>query len=165
MTRLAIVPLMLLLGCLTGDKPRYSDRTKDVLSKSTKVEVFRIDGKNFKEKKEGEERIGGYPVTAKGKGRDQDFAKKLTAILLDETTYTDQFAKCYWPGVVFRVWKDKEAVDVIICFKCGNFYCGPPASDVRENGSFSGSPRRADLVRLAKEAFPDDKEIQALEEK
>jgi hypothetical protein len=38
-------------------------------------------------------------------------------------------------------------------------------ASVRENGSFKGSPRREDLVRLAKETFPDDKEIQALEEK
>jgi hypothetical protein len=31
-----------------------------------------------------------------------------------------------------------------------------------ENVTFGGSPRHDDLVRLAKQAFPDVKEIQAL---
>ena len=55
-------------------------------------------------------------------------------------------------------------MDVIICFRCGNFYYGPPTDWAKENACFRGSPRTGDLVRLAKEAFPDDEKIQALKE-
>jgi hypothetical protein len=94
----------------------------------------------------------------------KDFANKLADILSNEQTYTNEFAQCFWPGVAFRVWKDQQGVDVLICFKCGNFYCGPSKEMVRENAAFHGSPMRSQLVRLAKEAFPDDKEIQSLKE-
>ena len=66
------------------------------------------------------------------------------------------------PGVGFRVWKDDQAVEILICFGCNNLYCGPPTNRARENAAFGSSPRRSYLVRLAKEAFPDDKAIQRL---
>ena len=51
----------------------------------------------------------------------------------------------------------------MICFKCHNFYIGPLTDKpVMENASFSGSRNASRLLRLAKEAFPDDKEIHEL---
>jgi hypothetical protein len=54
--------------------------------------------------------------------------------------------------------------DAVLCFNCSNFYCGPKTTQAQENASFADSPAAAALVRLAKEAFPDDKEIQGLKE-
>jgi hypothetical protein len=67
--------------------------------------------------------------------------------------------------VGFRAWKEEEAVDVLICFTCDNLYCGPPTDQAKENAGFRGSPRRDDLLQLAKEAFPEDAEIQSLPHK
>lgn len=164
---LVAMPIMLLFGsgCASAKK-RFDDKTVAILSGATKVEVFRLDGTNYleseKETKPNEKRMGGFLVTAQRKDQDKDFAAKLTNILFDERTYSKTFAKCFWPGVAFRVWKDQTFIEVLICFKCDNFYCGPPQERTLENASFWGSPVRSDLVGLAKKAFPDDKEIQAL---
>jgi hypothetical protein len=67
--------------------------------------------------------------------------------------------------VAFRVYQGGDCVDLVICFTCDNFYLGPRSDKlVMENASFVGSPNNARLVRLAKEAFPEDKEVQGLAE-
>jgi hypothetical protein len=160
--------LLLLLGC-GGNKGRLDGRTAAVFAGATKVEVFRIDGRNDPPGptpiRPGDPTVGGYAILARGYDQGQEFAAKLADILADDKTYTDKYAKCFWPGVAFRVWKGEDRMDVIICFKCGNFYVGPPTDQrVMENASFSESPNTGRLVRLAKEAFPDDEEVQALKE-
>ncbi|HTU88524.1 MAG TPA: hypothetical protein VMF69_00365 [Gemmataceae bacterium] len=159
---------LLLLGCSAG-KGRPDGRTAGILAGATKVEVFRIDGRNDPPDptpiKPGDPTVGGYAILARGHDQRQEFAAKLRDILTDNKTYTNNFVNCFWPGVAFRVWKGEDSVDVIICFKCGNFYLGPPTDKrVMETASFNGSPNTSRLVQLAKEAFPDDKEVQALEE-
>jgi hypothetical protein len=161
------LPLLILWHLAT--RPPLDDRTKAILAGATRVDVFRTDGMNGplekKPRAPGEMRIGGFLVTARGQDQGKEFAARLADILFARGTYSwGGSAACFWPGIAFRVWKDEEAVDVLICFKCENFYCGPPTEATMENASFNGSRRRADLVRLAKEAFPDDTEIQELEE-
>ena len=41
-------------------------------------------------------------------------------MMLDDKTHFGDAARCFQPGVAFRIWRDKEAVDVVICFKCTN---------------------------------------------
>jgi hypothetical protein len=165
---LVAVALLLLLGCGTG-KHRLDGRTAGILAGATKVEVFRIDGRNDPPDptpiKPGDPTVDGYAILARGKDQNREFASKLTDILTDDKTYTDIHAACFWPGVAFRLWKGEQSVDVIICFHCDNFYLGPPTDKrVMENASFGGSPNRVRLVRLAKEAFPDDEEVQELKD-
>jgi len=166
---IALASILLLVGCGRG-KDRFDSPTKDILTNATKVEVFRIAGEEHPDQPlpaaEANKRIGGFRVIAQGPDLGNEFAYKLAEVLFDKTTWTEDFAKCFWPGIAFRIWKNNEAVDVLICFKCDNLYCGPSSDKgVRENASFWHSPRRTDLLRLAKEAFPDDQEIQALEDK
>jgi hypothetical protein len=136
---------------------------------ATKVEVFRIDGEGEHvppaKLKAGEKTIGGYLVMGQGPDQGPAFADRLAEVLNDPGTYTKNYAKCFWPGVAFRVWKDGECEEVLICFMCDNLYRGPPKDFVMENASFNGSPRRRDLLRLAKEALPDDAAIQAIKDK
>lgn len=128
--------------------------------------MFRTAGKEVPsdQQQEGEERIGGFRVISQGTDQAEAFAAELADILLDNRTYTDKRAACYWPGVAFRMWKDDQSVDVLICFICHNLYCGRPVKIAEENSSFAQSPAESRLIRLAKEAFPDDAEIQALKE-
>ena len=164
----ASVGLALVVLWHLATRPPLDARTRAVLAGATRVEVFRTDGKNGpwigKPRSPGETRIGGFLVTARGQDRGKEFAAGLADVLLARRTYSWAYAGCYWPGVAFRVWKDEEAVEVLICFECNNFYCGPPTDRARDTASFVGSPLRPRLVRLAREAFPDDKEIQGLEE-
>ena len=167
---LPLIVLLIALGCSAGGgKGRPDARTTAILKGATKVEVFRIDGEyessDRKTTARSDVAVDGFPVLARGKDQDQRFAAKLADILSDEKTYTDKFAKCFMPGVAFRVWKGEDSVDVVICFTCHNFYLGPSSDkQVMETASFQGSPNLSRLVRLAKEALPDDKDIQALKD-
>jgi hypothetical protein len=159
---------LLLFGC-GGGKGRLDSRTAGILAGATKVEVFRIDGRNDPPDptpiKPGDPTVGGYAILTRGNNQGQEFAAKLRDILTDDKTYTNKYAGCFWPGVAFRIWKGEDSVDVIICFKCRNFYLGPPSEKrVIGNASFFGSPNTGRLVQFAKEAFPNDEEVQALKE-
>jgi hypothetical protein len=180
-SRLLPLPVLLLMGC--GDMPGVKEQSENrsvpsevkkhldeetvaVLAGATKVEAFRLEGAGpVNAGTQSQRQFGGFAVKAQGKDQGQAFAKKLADVLLDEETYSTTFAACFTPGVAFRVWKGEACVDVVVCFLCQNFYCGPPTGNAREIASFADTPARATLVRLAKEAFPDDKEVQSLEEK
>ncbi len=147
-------------------RPPIDSGTSTVLAGATRVEVFRTEG--MKEPPDGRRRtaggprIGGFLIIGRGQDQGKDFAARLADILFARDTYSWSYAACYMPGVAFRVWKGEEAVDVLICFKCDNFYCGPPTDQARETASFHGTLARSRLIRLAQQAFPDDKEIQEL---
>ena len=162
---LALALLVGMLGCKSSDigKGRLDQRTLDILAGATRVEAFRVlNVQRAKEEPKVIKRIGGFPVNLRGRALGKEFGQELAGILSDDRTYSDSWAKCFDPGVAFHVWQGDERIDILICFLCDNLYCGLPAENASENVSFSGSPARAQLVRLVKLAFPDDKEIQSL---
>jgi hypothetical protein len=147
------------------------DKTIAILQGATRVETFRVDADSSKP---GANRVGGYAITATGKEQDKEFTAKLAGVLLDDGAYFGVQAQCFDPGVAFRLWKNKESVEVVICFHCSNLKLGARDAkgkvfDETENlkvGGFGGADGSyGRLVKLAKEAFPDDKDIQALKEK
>jgi acetyl esterase/lipase len=163
---LLLVPVLLLCGC-KAPKNQHDPRTKAILTRATRVEVFRIHG-DPAPINPADPTIDGIPLVARGKDQGPEFAARLADVLLDDKTYTNNFMACFWPGVAFRVYNGEDCVDVVICFECGNFYLGPPRDvdkPVMQTAAFAGSPSTPRLIRLAKEAFPDDAEMQALEEK
>jgi len=173
MTALRLLGLALFLslaGCSATPsqtvKKTLGEPTIAILEGASRVEVFRIKGDHSSvEQNPPAKKIGGYPITAQGQDQGKDFAAKLAKVLLDEKTYSNTFARCFDLGVAFRVWNENQHVDVVICFKCNNFYCGPPVAHAQENASFEGSVNHPQLVQLAKAVFPTDMEIQALTSK
>jgi hypothetical protein len=165
---------LLVLGCglavcICGNRAwgehRLDDRTSAILKRADKVEVFYVDGSwPPKSPAPGEKAIGGWRVTSQGRDQGPEFATRLADILADEASYSQTFAGCFYPGVAFRVWSGEDCVDCILCFYCDNFYLGPPVEGrfAYETASFYDTPARRRLVRLAKEAFPDDPDIQNL---
>jgi len=156
-----------------------SDRVKEllgpkvmaILSDADRVEVFRIDGYS----QAGElrhkpgPRMGGFLVIGQGDDQGKEFARDLAAVLFKDQTYFDNPRdKCFWPGVAYRVWKDKQRVDVLMCFLCDNVALtakdDDPGKEKWAGGSFLGTSSRSLLVKLAKRAFPDDPEIIELKE-
>jgi hypothetical protein len=152
-------------------KERLGDKTVAILQGATRVEVFRIDPD---ESAKGAKRIGGYAITAAGKGQDKAFTRKLADVLLEDGTYFGDQAKCFEPGVAFRLWKDTESIEVVVCFHCANLRLtakgakGEPLDDggSAKIGGFAGDKGSyGHLAKLAKEAFPEDKDIQALKDR
>lgn len=144
------------------------DRTLAVLDGVTRAEVFRLKAERVAQppgsaKVEG---AGGFPILSTGKPRDARFAARVAAVLRDKGTYEfDRPKGCVIrPGVAFRLWKGKESVDLILCFECNILVvdardeAGKPVH--RAIKDFD--PGRPALVKLAREAFPDDPEIRAL---
>jgi hypothetical protein len=167
----ALAPLLVLVACghQTPRNKHINSQTAAILSTATRVEVYRIDGRNDPPDPTpiapGDPTVGGYAITGRGKDQGKEFARKLADVLLDDSTYSDSFAACFWPGVAFRVYQADDCVDLVICFKCHNFYLGPPSERrVMETASFIGTPASTKLIQLAKEAFPEDAEIGALKE-
>ncbi len=146
-------------------KKVLGDKVVAILQKPTKVEAFRIEPRQDDELK-GDQQIAGYPIIARAKELDAKFTAKLVAVLHDEKTYNGQSARCFDPGLAFRIWSDKEAVEVIICFRCTNLKVKLMGEEEEAELVLHGfGPEIGPLTRLAKEAFPDDKAIQGLPEK
>ncbi len=124
------------------------------------MEVYRV---RVGRKPSGYMEIGGYEILAQAKDQDKAFAGKLATILFDEKTYNFEVAKgCEFdPGVAFRVWKDKASAIVLLCFACDEL----EIQQDKHRGHEDFDAKRGELLKLAKLALPDDKDIQALEEK
>jgi hypothetical protein len=160
---LALALLVGMVGCNSSVKGRLDQRTLAVLAGATRVEAFRVLKRHTSEEEpKVKKRIGGFLLNPKGKALGKEFAKELADILSDDRTYSNAWAACFEPGVAFHAWKGDERIDILICFMCDNLYCGPPVENAGENVSFVGTPARAQLVRLVKQAFPEDQEIQSL---
>jgi hypothetical protein len=139
-----------------------SRRGVAILKGATRVEVFRVSPNESKPR--GIPLIGGFPITAVGKERGQEFASRLSSILLGRGV-TQNEKKCgLEPGVAFRLWKGDEALEVLVCFKCNVLWphvvAEPTDKPWFEWQDFD--PVRPALVGLAKEAFPEDAEVQGL---
>lgn len=110
--------------------------------------------------------IDGCYITATGKQQGRAFASDIAQVLFDEKTYSSVNVACILvPGVVFRLWKGSESMDIVLCFHYGQLITGTHDADgTRHEGIYTDmcGTSRARLTRLAKEAFPDDAEIRAL---
>jgi hypothetical protein len=139
------------------------------------VEVFRLDSEEEKRasgddkpKAQGP-RIGQWLITATGAEQGQEFAARLADVVFQDETHFGMGSKCFFPGVAFRVWHEHDSVDVIVCFAWENLSMTTRRADGHIDYSgfseFGGSKQSvARLVRLAKEAFPEDQAIQKLVE-
>jgi hypothetical protein len=159
------------------DKPKGpSDKVKawmggtrpvGIVAGAARVEVFRVNPEKPTEPM-GKE-CGGYPIISTAKEQPKEFAARIAAILFDEKTYDwDKAKKCeVQPGVGFRLWQDKDWVDVVLCFHCNELEVStiPPGEKDRKVSHEDFDAARVALVKLCKDAFPEDKEIQALTDK
>ncbi len=131
--------------------------TKAILSNPEYLESFRVDPDETLPIPG--QTIGRFKILARGTKLDQPTALRLCKIL-EGRSLTSNTLKCgFYPGVAFRIVDTKgNSVDALFCFKCDVMTLGPSAW--QEFG-----PVRPDILKLAKHAFPDDPEIQALPEK
>ena len=98
-----------------------------------------------------------------------DAKKRVRDILASDDSYLFGTGKgCLMrPGVAIRLTgADKTVVNIILCYECqvlGVTVRDAAGKELHESGGVF-DPAEAALVKLAKDAFPDDKEIQGLKE-
>ena len=171
---LALVAAVIIVGCSSKSSQELEGMvgtdTITTIRNSEEVETFRIESKSyFPEHRDPEgERINGFLVIRKGQTQRAEFGKRLRAILLRDSSYKESGAKCFEPGVVYRFNHDNKSVDVLICFMCDNVDIQPNSKhqagiDVQLAGLTKEA--RNELLKLTKEAFSDDPEIQAIEDR
>jgi hypothetical protein len=144
---------------------RLGERMVEILKGATKVEAFRVRGQPAEKAEQGKS-VGGYPVTATAKEQGPDFARRLGALVQEENSLFSAQARCFNPGVAFRLWKEKESVEVVVCYQCWGLRLAARDAEGKEiHRTGGGFKANFDAwVKLAKEAFPDDKQIQSLGE-
>jgi hypothetical protein len=133
----------------------------EILNNATKVEVFRVQ----REAKPGDEAIGGYKITGKGKEQGKDFVAGIRAIAFDEKTYNFESAKLceFDPGVAYKFISGEKSCVLLLCFVCKELqFQFEPKEGKKFHAHEDFDNRYAELLKLAKQALPDDKEIQAL---
>ena len=145
-----------------------------VFAGATKVESFRLFPSG-QEKPIG--KITNFSYFAAGATQGNLFAARLGVVILDAKTYPwpgQSIKQCYFePSVAFRIWKNAQFVDTIICFGCSQLAVlenNPKVPQRSIGGSVRGKfhvagdfdSARAQVMALTKEVFPDDAAIQAL---
>jgi hypothetical protein len=148
-------------------KERLGPEILKILKGVDKAEAFRIEARAAKP--DEKETIGGHPIKATASAAlKEEFIKKLTAALTDEKTLFGQQARCFLPGVAFRLTsKDKETVEVLVCFGCKNLtlIARDDKGKVVKEAKGAFGPEIKPLLDLVLVAFPDDKELKELKEK
>jgi hypothetical protein len=172
--------LCVLLAAAAGradDRPRdvpdavkklLGDEAVQVLQNADRVEVFRAAPGPDPNPKANQDYIDGYRLTAKGKDPGKEFLGRAAATLLDEKTYVGKdLPERFEPAVGLRFWQNQDLVEVLIGFKQGGVDVISKQADgklVQRTARGLGTSARPALVKLAKQAFPDDKDIQDLTE-
>ena len=145
----------------------YSADAIGLLSSATRVESFRIkivhQHKGRPPTTAWAGKLGRFVITGRGKDQGRNFVVKFAEAAFDCRSYRELTMGCFDPGVGLRFWKDKESVDVAICFHCGKMRMKVTGSDKQDELDLNLSPTGfAKFAELAKEAFPDDGDIQKL---
>jgi hypothetical protein len=147
----------------------FGDLGRSTLKGATRVETFRIiDTRLHPAPRHQIGKLEGLPVVAKGRDQGQEFASKLSDLLLDGRLYFHG-VDCWDvdPGVAYRLRDGESSVTVIVCFDCDHLRVvvrDARGRLVHEGGSYFHDPyNRPDVLReLAKGAFPADPAIQKL---
>lgn len=93
-----------------------------------------------------------------------DLVPKLSRLLLSRSSYADGYKACIFdPGVAFRFWKGSAAVDVLVCFHCGDLGFQVVGAPEALGPKLAFDPARAELARLVRAARPADSRFDKLE--
>jgi RNA polymerase sigma factor (sigma-70 family) len=153
-------------------RQRYGDKTVAILRGATRVEAFRLNPNDHVApgKEDGKvKRFGGYAITATAPEQGEKFARKAVALLFDRDNFILFAASAddCSPEVGLRFWKGKESAELTLSYQWNQLRViapDPKAQGVEFPTADFFDAGRKPFVKLAKELFPKDKEIQGLEE-
>jgi len=129
------------------------------------VQTFRLRS-DVRVTQEERVQISDYPLLHEGRTQGAAFGARVATVLRDPRAYwgLNDLTCIPDPGVAFRLWTGRQCVEVLLCFHCDQMIVTTKDTEGRITHTaytefLSVRPR---LAALAKEAFPDDAEIQAL---
>ncbi len=138
------------------------------------AETYRIDGmpdyeisRHRDDPKFKDRFLGDWVIAKRGPVKDRDFAEKITGFLTDEQNFMpppapgNQKTCIFVPSVAFRLRSGDEYTDVIVCYSCRQLVVESTKGQLKLP-SVNFDPGYERLKEIAKEAFPDDPEIQRL---
>ncbi|MCZ7648305.1 MAG: hypothetical protein M5U26_24115 [Planctomycetota bacterium] len=85
--------------------------------KAPKVTAHRIDGSWMTENKNPKERFHNYPLLER-KDADAKLYPRVAELLLEAKTYNTISARCFQPGLAFRLEENGKTLDLIFCLHC-----------------------------------------------
>jgi hypothetical protein len=135
-----------------------------------RVETFEVDEGNdyWRTDQQEADRIGAYKITRRGPEEKGPWMTKAAGLLLDPMSYGHRKRCGFAPGVALRFWKGSQHVDVLLCFHCSDLVVLPlpdPKNPYPDLILMAFDPQRPAWLRMAREAFPKDKELQRLPER
>lgn len=144
-------------------KAHLGAKVADILKAPTKVEVFRLDPRYLGSDKSDAKQFLGYRITATGKEQGTEFGARLAGLLQQDKAWfnRDKFTAPN-PVVGFRIWKNKDAVEILYdsSARVGARMVGAKSKVINGNCD----PLAAGFGKLAVECFPNDKDLkQAVE--
>lgn len=90
-------------------------------------------------------------------------AAELSRVLLDPASYPTVYKPCeFTPSIVFRFWRGKSAVDVLVCFSCEDLAFQVMGAPRALAPKLAFDRKRTQLARLAWSARPGDRRYEAL---
>lgn len=172
MKYLSAVLALALIGCQTTAKPRggpveptqkvktfLGDKMLPVLQAPDSIQAIQVEPRAGVSL----ENIDGFKILNRGPMLSADQTLLLKGLIMDEKSYDFANVKRHPmdPIVAFQFKKGTNVVNVLVSY-AGNLwqFTGFDQKQIEDN-----DPVRASLVGLAKELFPKDKDIQALEVK
>lgn len=121
------------------------------------VEAFRINPHNV-----SSTALGQYAIMGSSVDLTSSQVSRLKSALL-QAANTDEISSekdcAISPGVAFRLWHGNDGLDVPVCYECTILIV-----DRMGGRALDFDSSRPEFAKLAKEAFPNDKEIQNFNE-
>jgi hypothetical protein len=143
-------------------REHLGSRGASILRGATRVEILRVKAIPYSEPAPRP-----YEIVRAGPTRDAKFAARLADVLLGDGVTVGASRCPFSPGVAFRAYQGEQAVEVVVCFHCEDLMAGIVGTGKPGRWPYPRyrfGPARAALVRLAKEAFPEDPKIRDLPE-
>ena len=155
----------------------YTPAVADAMAAADRVEWFRLEPPAWARRggagaaspdTSPPRAIEGAAVRYDGPVQGEDGARELTRLLLDDGSYRWGSASgCKpTPGVLARLRSGGQTVSFLLCFECVDLQAvaRDAAGEVVHRAYHNFIPARPALTRLVKRVFPDDNDIQALDE-
>jgi hypothetical protein len=141
-------------------------RAADVIMRADRARAFLLAAERAKE---GEPAVGFYRVKSAGKEQGETSARKLAELLGNEKTYRFDTKRLggFSPLVGIRLRDADRSIEVVLSFATDElvvFSRNPEDGSLRSAQS-DVAPARAALVRWVKQALPEDRQVQLLDEK
>jgi hypothetical protein len=182
LSRRRVLPVAFLIALTTGlfvfkskqdeaiIRGHFGDRTFNVLRTARSTEVVRLYGLAFDDMTEAQQKqvekiLVHYPVKYQEKDQGEEFTNRLSRLLQKRRPFYKLAARSlWWPEIAFRMRSDNDAIIIFVSFNDNRLEVFHGPFDTNPSAQETLHFMRPQLVKLAREAFPSDKEIQALTE-